>query len=55
MVLRGLTRPNWARYVRELISVPRGQGVGLQGPRGSKIGFQGPRGSSGRPTTIEHY
>ena len=28
-----ITRPNW---VRELIRVTRGQGVGLEGPRGSK-------------------
>ena len=34
------TRPNWPGKVHELIQVPRGQGVGLQGPRGS----------SGRPT-----
>ena len=33
---RVVTRPNWAREVRELIRVPRGQGVGLQGPRGAK-------------------
>ena len=31
-----VTRPNWAIQFRELIRVPRGQGVGLQGPRGSK-------------------
>ena len=30
------TRPNWARQVRVLIRVPKGQGVGLQGPMGSK-------------------
>ena len=41
------TRPNWPRSVCELITVPRGQGEGLQDPRGSRgrpIGSQGVKG-----------
>ena len=34
-------------------SVPRGQGVRLQGPRGQVIGLKGPKGSRGRPTVSQ--